>query len=171
MVDKWKLAFQFFDVSGDGLMTEQDLEQIADYISMKTGASPEKAARTRQEWVKWIKYLQPDPSVQVNEDRWIITCAEFCRDKETYAKMLRAWASDLFDSMDLNGDGQISFEELKIFYGSVGLTNNEKIQQIFKELSNKLENFINRESFVLDLVRHFSSSNPEHRPVFITQVN
>lgn len=170
--EKRRIAFRFFDVTKDDLLTEEDLVQIAHYISTNTGASAEKAAKTKQEWLKWMKYLQPDPLVIVDEDRFVATCAELSRDMPNYHQLLRAWASDLFDSMDLNGDGEISFEELKVFYGAVGQTNEDMVSKVFHQLSSKGNSFlISREPFVVDIVRHMTSEDPKDVSVFIIVSN
>lgn len=66
LLEKWRQAFYFFDHNKDGEITAEDFAEMADYISKKTGATEEGAAKTRQEWVKWYRILLTDPSKKLD---------------------------------------------------------------------------------------------------------
>ncbi|XP_064601388.1 luciferin-binding protein-like [Liolophura sinensis] len=134
---------------------------MADYISKKTGATEEEAARTRQEWVKWYHLLLLDPSKKLDLEALLKGNRQlFVDNKEFYMEQDRTMASDIFDRLDFNKDGKICLEELNIFYEAVGVNDKALVKSVFEKLDKSGDGFIEREELVDDFIRHFSNPDP-----------
>lgn len=161
LLKKWRNSFKFLDLTKDGLLTGEDYRAIADFISTKTGASEEEFAKMREEWLKWHRLLQPEPSVTPDLEHYIQGCVDLYKDSANYRNMLTAWAGTLFDMMDLDGNGTISSEELKTFYEAVGIRDEMTISRIFQDIDKNKDNKIQREEFVSDMIDYFMGDDPD----------
>lgn len=165
--EKWRRAFRFYDRNNDGVITSEDFEMIAEYISKKTGANEEEASKTRHEFVKWHGLIQPDPSKVLDLEAFVNGGRELFKDLNNLIQLNSTMASDFFDRMDLDKDGKISFQELSIFYEAVGYTDKNLIESTFRHLDKNQDGFIEREELVDDYVRYFTNPDPVEGKAYI----
>lgn len=166
---KWIQAYHFFDHNKDGKINKEDMAEMADYISAKTGATSEEAAKLRQEWMKWMDTLGVSSLESI--DDYLEACSNLCQDKDHHKQVNMAMANELFHILDLDKDGKISVGELAIFYGSVGLEDESVVAEAFGRLDKDGDGFIRREELAEDMIRHFTNPDPiEGRAFFISSV-
>jgi Ca2+-binding EF-hand superfamily protein len=162
---KLALAFYAFDLTKDGLISQDDFEMFAKITAKDLGHEEGSDAynKLRAIWIKcWEAFGKPadiDGSGDVTLAEWLRVNMHFMYlpiAKET----LITYNSGIFDAMDANGNGSLSRREYAAFLKPYGLTA-EEASIAFDKLDRDGSGVITRKEFAENAAEFFGSDDPQ----------
>ncbi|HBQ98800.1 MULTISPECIES: EF-hand domain-containing protein [unclassified Roseofilum] len=161
---KLALAFYKYDQSKNGLLEKEDLllvgQKIADSCGLKEG--DQKYQQIMETYAKaWDNYLATADQdgdgkvslVEFLEARNKMDSSQIAKTKEVNKLM--------FDCLDVDGDGTISFKEYEAFLKALGETNEDNIKHAFEILDINKDGSISRDEYAKMRSDYGSSEDPE----------
>ncbi|XP_064618137.1 luciferin-binding protein-like [Liolophura sinensis] len=156
--NKVRKAFRFFDLDKDGILTREEMINIAHKISALSNATKEEAEVTRREWTKWCDFLFPEG--QITEDDYIERGKKmFDKDGAKIKAEDYTCYNNVFERLDSNKDGFISPEELRMYYKAFGYGEDYDIDKVFQSLDSNKDGMISREEFVKATVDYWTTDS------------
>ena len=148
---KLKTAFTRLDLDKDGLVSKEDFELMAEKQNKSGNATAEQAASCHQSLKEvadffWYKHGERLPRQQAAEDMHeVMLKLSF----EEQRAMCDKFCKPMFDAVDSNGDGHISFEEYKVYANTIApdLTDEDKVKS-FNLIDANKDGEISREEFL-----------------------
>ncbi|XP_064597958.1 luciferin-binding protein-like [Liolophura sinensis] len=151
-INKIRSYSRFLDVNDDGFITKEDHELALKNMTELCNATPkdvEDMERIATFW--WEFYRGGKKSVtKVPIPEVVQRAIAFCTTKDlTEAQnKTRADFGPIFDLVDRNKDGSITAEELRIYYKSYGVHDEDFINAVFKRMDEDRDGLISREEYV-----------------------
>lgn len=164
---KWTRLFKVYDANGNGTVEKADFEQIFHNLAGARDLSPSTPeyeqlhAKFMEDW----EYLRQDADKnndgQVELEEWLEHGDRRINSPDMY-QTNQDMANDVFELLDLNGDGSISLEEYKIVYRGWRIPA-DLAEEIFPKLDLNGDGSISKDEFV-ELVRQFHTSDDPNAP-------
>ncbi|MDY6783338.1 MAG: EF-hand domain-containing protein [Cyanobacteriota bacterium] len=162
---KLALAFYKYDTSKDGFVEASDLELQGQKVADLLGVKQDDAERDRiisAYRLVWEAYFKPGDRDGDNK----ITLEEYIKGIEPYYSNDGKDNSALevnkvvFDSIDLDGSGQIDSAEYGVFLRSLGISK-EEADFAFQKIDTDGNGYISRDEFAKNLADYFLSDDPQ----------
>ena len=119
-VRKAKTFFAFYDANGDGVIDFEDyklFESMMEKYASANNVSSDRIKKFKTSLYElWTKQIGGGEDFQWTENKFLETMFEFAS-RPGAEEYVRHAASKMFDLTDLNQDGSISKEELKVMLG------------------------------------------------------
>ena len=161
---KLALAFFKYDQSKNGLLEKEDLlivgKKIAESFGLKEGEP--KYQKIIDTYAKaWDNYL----AAADQDGDGKVSLIEFfeARDKMDSSQIAKNQESNklMFDCLDVDGDGTISFKEYEVFLKALGETQEENIKRAFDIMDINKDGSISRDEYAKIRSDYGSSEDPE----------
>lgn len=154
-IRKVKSYFVAMDVTHDGYLSIDDYEIIAArIIENQVDITEEEAEKIRNIWRHLFKGIMAgnkpcDKNTKVSYEEFLINCANVFYHREETRENLRVSSEMIFDYVDTNKDGTISFEEYtkyqEVYFGKDRTAASEVA---FASLDRNHDGVISRDEFV-----------------------
>ena len=159
--------FHFRDLDKDGYVEQSDWEQCArNLIAIRGWAagSPEYENVMERHVVMWKIFWQPAD----RNDDGKVSLHEYLHLAETQRKLgfnyemeqVRKLFAAIFDTIDLDGDGEISLAEYKLFFQAWGLAESSAVAA-FNSLDLNADARLSRAAFLQYGVNFYVNDEPE----------
>lgn len=167
---KRKLCLRFYmnDTSKDGFVELADFEQQGQKVAELQGIQPgstvyEKILSSyRALWETYWKPADADGDNKVTLDEYLnianATIARYKDEKNEKTKLLPS--QGIFDSIDLDGDGEICLQEYTIYLKAVGRSE-EDAKIAFSKIDTNGDGKLCRDEFAIALLEYHVSDNPQ----------
>jgi len=156
---KLRTFFQRFDIDGDGLLTRNDFERLADRV-IKTGHfTGYRADELRNLYLEiWDKYFKPEDGGNAG------TFEEFLANVKSHGKSELGLSyleqnSIMFDAVDTSNDGVIELQEFINYFNALGI-GEEIAKEAFKGLDTNHDGVLSREEFISSGINFFMLEEP-----------
>lgn len=160
---KLALAFYRFDQSKDGLVKEDDFVQYGEKVAAlltvpKDSETYKKVCAAYMSF--WNDYFEPSASDGVvTLQAYIEATTRFAGMPQSEA-MAKKGNAVIFDSIDLDGSGQISRAELVLFLQPMGVSEQDA-NVAFGHMDRDGDGHISREEFAQNLTDYYLSDDRE----------
>ena len=164
---KWTRLFQVYDADSNGVVEREDFEAIFQNVATArklTPGSPQYEtihAKFMEDWTHLQKDADRNNNGRIELSEWLEHGDRRINSQQMYQTVIDI-ANQIFELLDLNGDGTISLEEYKIIYQGWRLPSN-LAEEIFPKLDLNGDGVISQDEFV-ELVRQFHMSNDPDAP-------
>ncbi|XP_064597966.1 sarcoplasmic calcium-binding protein-like [Liolophura sinensis] len=170
-IKKFKSYFTLLDTNKDGFISKEDYEQVAENMAMLSGASPEEAEDMLAIAMFWWKNLSAskgmDAKIPISEALQNAIRYNSSTSPTIVSEKSRITHEKIFDLIDRNKDGFISPEELRMYYKSHEVHDEDFIRDIFHRIDVDGDGLISREELVTALSAFWLSDDPENGYGFI----
>ncbi|AOW99302.1 hypothetical protein BJP34_07385 [Moorena producens PAL-8-15-08-1] len=164
---KWSRLFQIYDADGNGVVEQADFETIfqtlaqARQLEANSPKYNQLHAKFMEDWEHLQKDADTDNDGKVNLKDWLAHGYRRINDDSMYQTVVDM-GNQVFELLDLNGDGVITADEYKIILGSWRVSE-ELAEQIFPKLDFNGDGHISKEELV-ELVKQFHMSDDPDAP-------
>ncbi len=164
---KWTRLFQVYDADRNGVIEKDDFEAIFHNLATARNLTQEmpQYEELHGTFMKDWEYLQKDADQNNNGKielaEWLQYSDRRINSPNIY-QIVVDLANQIFELLDIDGDGVISVEEYKTFYWSWRIPEDLAIE-IFAKLDLNGDGSINKKQF-LRLLREFHHSNDPDAP-------
>ncbi|MEV0278080.1 EF-hand domain-containing protein [Streptomyces sp. NPDC050610] len=123
---KFSTLFRWFDRNGDGRLTRDDFQQMADlFAGLVREGDEENAAAMRAAFETWWRLLlahgDSDGSAQISRHEFITVMAADVTDPRHFEEAVLALVDALMRALDTNQDGVLSQAEYVRMYDVLGI--------------------------------------------------
>jgi Ca2+-binding EF-hand superfamily protein len=142
--------FKVLDSDGSGVVTKEDFEQkiqaVAAVGNRQPGSAEYKAVEDcyMKQWNSLKQYADKNDDGQVTEEEWLSWAEASVSDSGTFETLVKDTARAIFDVMDLDGSGTVSFEEYKKVNAIYGV-DEATARKMFDELDGDKNGAITKE--------------------------
>ena len=160
--------FNFYDVDNNGYIDQDDYALFAEQVAQARGWAQGTTGyemvmgRFMADWQVLASFSDTDQNQQITLDEWF----EYHKYIFLIDAKHRAGANDIistiFETIDINGDGHITENEFKIFYGIYGL-DAALAEKTFKKIDINRDGILTR-SEIATLYHQFAHSNDPDAP-------
>lgn len=148
--DELNRMFKLLDSDGSGVVTKDDFEEkiqaVASIGNRKPG-TPEydrvQSCYTNQ-WNSLKKAADTNDDGKVTQEEWLTWAEKAVSDSGTFEKLVKETAAAIFDVMDLDSSGTVSFEEYKKVNKIYGL-DEATARKMFDEVDGDHDGSITKE--------------------------
>ncbi|NET55004.1 MAG: hypothetical protein F6K47_01985 [Symploca sp. SIO2E6] len=164
---KWTRLFQVYDANGNGVVDKNDFEAIfqnvAEARNLTSGSSSYEQLHAKfiEDWEHLQKDADKNNDGTVELAEWLEHGDHRINSPDMYQTVIDL-ANQIFELLDLNGNGTISLEEYKIFYRSWRIPE-ELAAEVFPKLDLNGDGNLSKDEFV-ELVRQFHHSDDPSNP-------
>jgi Ca2+-binding EF-hand superfamily protein len=162
---KWPNLFHLFDANVDGAVSQDDVESMADRIAggqdLKPG-SPEYG-ELRERFMRFWDTLAPadtNHDGRVEPQEWTDFWSRLAASGQAYHQVVQPVSETVFSLLDANGDGQITYDEFRHFYGAMGV-GEDHAREIFARLGRRPQETISREEAMVLTDQYFVGDEPD----------
>ena len=145
-VRKAKTFFAFYDANGDGVIDFEDyklFESMMEKYASANNVSSDRIKKFKTSLYElWTKQIGGGEDFQWTENKFLETMFEFAS-RPGAEEYVRHATSKMFDLTDLNQDGSISKEELKVMLGG-----SPWMIVVFSAMNTNCNGEVSREEFV-----------------------
>ncbi|NEP41959.1 MAG: hypothetical protein F6K35_23085 [Okeania sp. SIO2H7] len=161
---KLALAFYKYDQSKNGLLEKEDLQLIGKKIAESFGFK--EGDRKYQEIIEaysqaWDRYL----SAADKDGDGKVSLVEFLEARSkmdpSQIEKNQEFNKYMFDCLDVDGNGTISFKEYEVFLKALGETNEESIKRAFETIDINKDGSISRDEYAKIRSDYGSLEDPE----------
>ena len=154
--DKWvKRTGEFFtqlDTNENGYLTREDYLLIIDKLAVAAPDRPVEIAELRKIMLEFTDALGLTKGVQADKQKYLelvaaFSLAEVARKKRGQMPLVEKRGSALFDVVDRNHDGRVTFEEFKIVMKSFGF-DEDAGKATFARLDKNKDGAIQRKEYI-----------------------
>lgn len=161
---KLALAFYKYDQSKNGLLEKEDVQLIAKRIAESFGFKEgdgkyqEILDAYAKVWDHYLAAADTDGDGKVSlvdffEVRAKMDPSQIAKNQEVNKMM--------FDCLDVDGNGTISFQEYEVYLKALGETNSENIKRAFECMDLNKDGSISRDEYAKIRSDYFTSEDPE----------
>ncbi len=164
---KWTRLFQVYDVDGNGTITQEDFELIFQNLAKfrnleaNTPQSDQLHAKYMEGWELVKKNADKDNDGKVQLEEWLEHAARLIHDESMYQTIV-GFVNQLFDLLDLDGNGVITIKEYKTILSSWHVSE-DLAAETFPKLDLNGDGHISKEEF-MELARQFHASDDPQAP-------
>ncbi|AOY84314.1 MAG: hypothetical protein F6K63_22160 [Moorea sp. SIO1G6] len=164
---KWTRLFHVYDANGNNVVEENDFEVIFQNVAEARNLTPgspsyeQLHAKLIEDWEHLQKDADKNNDGKVELAEWLEHGDHRINSPDMYQTVIDL-ANQIFELLDLNGNGVITLEEYKTFYKSWRLPE-ELAPEIFPKLDLSGNGSISKDEFV-ELVRQFHHSDDPDAP-------
>jgi len=144
---KLRTSFKRFDFDGDGLLTQSDINRIAENIIKAGNFTGSKADDVQKHYDEiWDKFIKPITGGEA------ATCEDFLETLKSHGKNVLSLTSHqqltiIFDAVDTNTDDLIQLQEFIVYFNAFGM-DEEFAREAFKALDTNQDGVLSREEFL-----------------------
>jgi juvenile hormone diol kinase len=163
---KLALAFYKYDLSKDGIVEAKDLEllghKVADLLKVKQGdAQREKIVSAyKAVWDAFFKPGDMDGDNKLTLDEYAKVAEYYYPNMDNLLESALEPHKSVFDSIDLNGNGQIDSVEYAVFLIPLGVSEADA-KVAFERIDTNGDGYISRDEFAKNHIDYFISEDPE----------
>ena len=159
--DKWMKringVFSSLDVNKDGYLSAEDWTLIVDNLEKTSSYRPEAIAKAREKMLELTTAMGLTKGVKADKKKFPELLAAFClaeagKMKRGEMTSLEKADSAMFDLIDKNGDGHVTFEEYKFLMDASNL-GEEAAKGAFNLLDKNKNGKLERDEFVSSNLR------------------
>jgi Ca2+-binding EF-hand superfamily protein len=144
---KMKTAFKRFDADGDGFLTKNDLDTIADNIIRAGHFTGSQADEIRKNYMDiWEKYFIQKIESDAASYEVFLTNLKI-HGKSDLGLTAKLHHNLWFEAVDTNKDDLIQLQEFIVYFGAIGI-NEEIAKEAFKALDTNHDGVLSREEFI-----------------------
>lgn len=164
---KWTRLFHVYDADGNGVVEKTDFETIFQNVAVArnlTPGSPEYQklhAKFMEDWEYLQKDVDKNNNGQIDIQEWLEHGEHRINSPEMYQTVIDL-ANQMFELLDLDGNGVISLAEYKTVLQSWRVSEDVAAEN-FPKLDLNGDGAINKDEFV-ELVRQFHTSDDPDSP-------
>lgn len=164
---KWTRLFQVYDADGSGTVTQADFEKIFQNLAKFRNLEPTSPKYEQiqgkfiEDWEHLQKDADKDNDGKVSLQEWLEHGDRRINDTSMYQTVVEI-ANQVFDLLDLDGNGIITIDEYKTILASWRVPE-ELAAEIFPKLDSNGDGHISKEELV-ELVRQFHTSDDPDAP-------
>ncbi len=164
---KWTRLFQVYDANGNGVVEKSDFEAIFQNLAQMRNLTPgtpqyeEIYAKFMEDWEHLRKDADKNNNGKVELAEWLEHGDHRINSPDMYQTNIDL-ENQIFELLDLNGNGIISLEEYKTIFRSWRLPEDLAVE-IFPKLDLNGDGGITKDEFV-ELVRQFHASDDPDAP-------
>lgn len=164
---KWTRLFQIYDADGNGVVEKADFETIfqtlaqAKKLEVDTPKYDQLHDKFMEDWEHLQKDADTDNDGQVSLEEWLAHGDRRINDESMYQTVVDL-ANQVFELLDLDGNGVITVDEYKTILVSWRVSE-EFAEEIFPKLDLNSDGHISKEELV-ELVRQFHTSDDPDAP-------
>jgi len=142
---KIRTAFYRLDVDGDGVVSQQDFELIAEKVIKVGQFTGSRADEIRDNYLElWNKYFKRDGD-EGTVEAFLLNFKN--HGKSDLALVVTEQYGLFFDAVDNNNDGLIQLQEFINYYDALGI-NEEIAKKSFQGLDTNRDGVLSRDEFV-----------------------
>ena len=162
---KWPNLFKLFDANADGAVSLDDVESMVARIAGGqdlTPASPDYG-ELRGRFLRFWETLAPadtNNDGRVEPQEWISFWSGVASAGRPYRDVVQPVSETVFGLLDANGDGQITYDEFRHFYGATGV-GEDHAREIFARLGRNTADSISREEAMVLTDQFFVGDDPD----------
>jgi Ca2+-binding EF-hand superfamily protein len=148
--DELGRMFKLLDTDGSGVVTKSDFEEKVRAVASVGNREPGTPEYDRVEscytnqWNSLKSAADTNDDGEVTQEEWLAWAEKAVSDSGTFEKLVKETASAIFDVMDLDGSGTVSFEEYKKVNEIHGL-DEATARKMFDEIDGDLDGSITKE--------------------------
>ena len=161
--------FNVWDANGDGIITSEDPEQVAQNLAelqeLKPG-SPEHERFYSGFMLYQKDFLQAvdvDESGSVTLEEWLAYHDKMLQDEERFERTALVAAEAMFQLMDRDGDGRITLKEYGRWMRAFRIVEQDILEEVFQKLDLNESGALSKEE-MLRLTREFFYSDDPDAP-------
>jgi len=155
---KFKTYFRRMDHDGDGYMTKNDFEQLADRYAQIGNLDDVKAKQARRKILKiWYDFYEAG-STNGKIDETALINVNIIRESMMFKACVEYFGL-FFDLIDINGDGFIQKEEFEIFHSAFGITRKDVTAECFKAIDTNGDGKLSCDEFIQAGYQFFTSGD------------
>ncbi|NET41711.1 EF-hand domain-containing protein [Okeania sp. SIO2B3] len=164
---KWIRLFQVYDANGNGVVEKEDFEAIFQNVAKArnlTQGTPEYDrlhGKFMEDWEHLRKDADKNNNGKVELAEWLEHGERRINNSDMYQTVIDL-ANQIFELLDLNGNGVISVEEYRTFFQSWRIPE-ELAVEVFPKLDLNGDGGITKDEFVV-LVQQFHQSDDPDAP-------
>lgn len=164
-VGKFAHVFDWFDRTGDGWLTREDFEQMAEMFKAVADEDDE-ANKTEMEqafmfwWEVLLQAGDGEPKDKIGKQQFIGIMHSSVIESETFEKAVGGIADGLIGALDRDGSGTLSREEYFRMYDAIGMSP-ETAGEAFRRLDRDGSGELSYAEFRQAIVEYYLSSDPD----------
>ena len=162
---KFVKMFNTFDVDNNGYVEQADYERIVEKLALSlkidVGSAQYQGLRAKymDNWEQTAT-MDKDGDGKVDVDEWLADCEATVGSPEQYNELIVAVANQVFDLLDLDGDGEVSSDEYATWLCAHG-GSRAAAAEAFTKLDLNGDGHISREEMKILLNDFYFSDDPE----------
>ncbi|XP_064597961.1 luciferin-binding protein-like [Liolophura sinensis] len=174
-INKIRSYCKFLNANNDGFITKEDHELAVMNMAEVCNASTKEVEHMERTLTHWWEFYRggKENVTKVPIPEVVQRAIAFCTTKDlTEAQnKTRAAHGQMFDLVDRNKDGSITAEELRIYYKSYRVHDEDFINAVFKRIDEDRDGLISREEYVEAHVAFWYSDDPENGCEYLYDVS
>lgn len=161
---KWRNFFRFLDVDRDGVVSFRDYEILAKRFAELAGMPDLDAEEVRKSCLRWWWVMEKTigkKTENMTENSFVESITTMMTSPHVNARfsMASTWGA-MFDVLDSDRDGQVTSEQLQLFYRCHGITDEFYVESVFRNLDTNRDGLVSRQEFIQALQEFWFGGNP-----------
>jgi Ca2+-binding EF-hand superfamily protein len=164
---KFTALFGTFDVNGDGRLEWGDFAAIVANMAGVLGLAPGSSGHVQIEtdwrtfWVGFHQVAGRTDDGPVSLDQFLAFNDILVNDDAMYTNLVRPLAEFAIDTFDTDGDGRISYDEMKAWYRCYGITDDAVVAEAILHCDIDGDGYVTHDELVALLDQFYRSADPD----------